>query len=415
MELSFRTDRLGSVLRLAFRSVLRLGLFLLSLVIPRNDALWVFGANGGEAFADNPKYLYQYTVADRDHIRAVWLSRSDAVVAELNQSGYEAYHTDSLYGMWSNLRAGCAFISHGMPDVNRWCSGGTTTVVLWHGVALKRIGWDGYKRKQPVEKAKAILKEALFDRYDWFVVPTGAMIEPFSSAFHINPDRILPLGYPRNDLLVGNVPNEKETDRYDEYRRLYETETTILYTPTKHPETSQRVVDHLRLAEFDEWLYDRDAYLLVKPHPAEPIELRDSEGEREFARIVEVPEGLDVYPLLQYADTLVTDYSSLYFDYLLLDRSVVFYPFDLEEYRSIRGFYFEYDAVTPGPVASDFDGLLEALDRRFDEEFAAERKSVRERFLQPVVTNRCEAVCDRFDPRTTGSTSSSTTDHRNHQ
>jgi CDP-glycerol glycerophosphotransferase (TagB/SpsB family) len=390
-------SRVLTALRIVIGYVARGGLFLVSFVFPRTDTIWVFGAKGGEAFVDNSKYLYLHTVAEREHIRAVWLSRDDDVVLELRKRGYEAYHTGSLRGMWSNLRAGYAFVSHGMPDVNRWCSAGTTTVMLWHGIALKQIGWDGYKRQRIGEKIKGIVKETVFDRYDWFVVPSEAMVEPFSSAFHADPDRILPLGYPRNDVLTGAIEDEASDDLYREYRELHENRTTILYTPTKHPETGHQVTDHLRLAELDVWLADRDAHLLLKPHPAEPIDL----GGGEFSRIIEVPEGIDVYPLLRHTDMLITDYSSIYFDYLLLDKPVVFYPFDLEEYRSTRGFYLDYEEVTPGPMATDFDELLRSIETSLEtDEFAAERRSVRERYLQTSAGGRCEAICDRFDPRT---------------
>lgn len=389
-------ERVCTVLHATVRPVLALVLFVLSLATPRDDALWVFGSNGGEAFSDNSKYLYLHAVDERDRVRAVWLSRSEEVVAELREEGYEAYRTDSPRGMWINLRAGYVFVSHGMPDVNRWCSGGATTVILWHGVALKRIGWNGYKRKQFDEKLKGIVKGSVFDRYDWLIVPSEAMVEPFSSAFHLSPDRILPLGYPRNDILTGTIEVKSSDDRYRKYRELHEDGTVLLYAPTKHSETGQRVTDHLRFAELDEWLDERDAYLLLKPHPAEPIELN-----KGFARIVEVPEGLDVYPLLGYTDLLLTDYSSIYFDYLLLDRPVVFYPFDLEEYRSTRGFYLDYEAVTPGPVATDFDELLESIEEIFEaDEFVAERRSICETYLQTSSEERCGAICDRFDPST---------------
>lgn len=396
MGLSAGRARVRTLTTAVVGAALRVGLFALSVLTPRDEALWVFGSNGGEAFSDNSKYLFQYTAAEREHIRVVWLSRSEEVVKELRDGGYEAYRTDSFRGRWTNLRAGTAFVSHGMPDVNRWCSGGARTVVLWHGVALKRIGWDGYKRKQFDEKVKGVLKESLFDRYDWLVVPSEAMVEPFSSAFHMSPDRILPLGYPRNDALTGALPNETESTAadYEEFRELHGEGVTILYAPTKHPETGRQVADHLRLAELDDWLVEHEAHLLLKPHPAEPIDL-----EGGFSRIVEVPQGLDVYPLLEHADVLLTDYSSLFFDYLLLDRPVAFYPFDLEEYRSTRGFYLDYERVTPGPVATEFDALLDTLDGLLDNDgFAPEREAVRGRFLQPASVGRCEAVCDRFDP-----------------
>lgn len=400
MGISF--GRALPILRTIARYGAKCGLFLISLVFPRSDTVWVFGAKGGEAFVDNSKYLYLYTVAEREHIRAVWLSRNEEVITELQERGYEAYHTDSLQGMWLNLRADNVFISHGMPDVNRWCSGGATTVVLWHGIALKRIGY-GLQLGGPVERAMRNLKRTIrynvVDRYNWFLVPSDAMAKPFSSAFRLDPERILPIGYPRNDFLVGSLPGfelSSEEVIYENCKELREAGTVLLYAPTKHPETNQSVDDQLRLSKLDQWLTERGAYLLLKPHPAEPLAL----DEEEFSRIIQVPEGIDIYPLLQYTDMLITDYSSIYFDYLLLDNPIVFYPFDLDEYRSTRGFYLNYEDVTPGPIATDFDELLRALDRTLEsDEFGAQRRSVRERFIQPPGSHRCKTICDRFDPQ----------------
>lgn len=389
-----------SVLRTIIRGALMPGLFMVSLVIPRNDSIWVFGAKGGEAFVDNSKYLYLYTVMERRHIRAVWLSKDDDVVTMLQDQGCEAYHTNSGRGMCLNLRASHVFVSHGMPDVNRWCSGGATKVLLWHGIALKRIGWDGYKLRLQVERVKRLIKDGMFDRYDWIIVPSEAMIGPFSSAFQIDSERILPIGYPRNDILSGSWSGQdpiKDTTLDEHYRERHKNATVLLYMPTIHRETDENVVDHLRLSELDQWLAEWDAYLLVKPHPAEPFSL----GEEEFSRIVEMPEGIDIYPLLQHTDMLITDYSSIYFDYSLLDNPIVFYPFDLEQYRSTRGFYLDYEEVTPGPVATDFDELLESIEDVLKaDEFAAERRSIREMYLQTSSRERCKAICDQFDPST---------------
>jgi hypothetical protein len=112
-----------------------------------------------------------------------------------------------------------------------------------------------------------------------------------------------------------------------------------------------------------------------------------------------------VYPFLPHADALVTDYSSVLFEYLLLDRPIVFYPYDLDRYRRSRDFYYDYEKVTPGPRAADFEELLAALERtvgvgngavRDDEppadEYADDRTAVRERFFDAPAGGRAEAV-----------------------
>ena len=377
------------------------GLFLLSLVWPRDDTLWVFGAKGGAGFADNSKYLFVYTATERSHLRAVWLSRNDRVIEELQARGYEAYHADSVRGIALNLRAGVAFVSHGLADVNKWCCGGATTVSLWHGVGLKKVGWDyGFKTDRPSVWLRRYLVWRLFTQPDWVVVTSEAMVEPFASAFLKPPERMLVTGYPRNDALTGALSTtEFETDDiYERCERLYENSTVLVYTPTYREETDQYVRDHLDLAALDRRLAELDAYLVVKLHPWEAMDV----GPDEFARIVPMSSELDVYPLLRYTDALITDYSSIYFDYLLLDRPIVFYPFDLAEYRAAREFYLDYERVTPGPVATDFDELVASIETLFeDDTFADDRQRVRNQFLQHGSESRSKAVCDRFDPTVT--------------
>ncbi len=381
-------------------SYLWLGLlYVLSFVWPKDETLWVFGAKEGSAFVDNSKYLYLHTAEERPNVRAVWLSRNETVVETLQSRGYEAYHADSFRGTYASLRASVAFVSHGTQDVNVWCAGGTTIVGLWHGIMLKQVEWDAHRQIDhpivgPIERGKY----ALFKQFDWLTVTSEAMVEPFASGRNMDPSQVVVTGYPRNDLLDGTFPDgrtETEADIYETAAKRHEESDVFLYAPTFHEETGQHVGEHLDLSKLDAKLTEIDAYLIVKPHPRDQIDV----DRAECSRIISMPSALDVYPLLPSIDALITDYSSLYFDYLLLDRPVVFYPFDRERYRETRGFNLDYDEATPGPVATEFDELLVSIESVLEtDEFAAERDAVREEFLQPPGTNRCEAVCDRFDP-----------------
>lgn len=382
--------------------VLLSGLYVLSLIWPREETLWVFGAKGGDTFVDNTKYLYLYTVEEREHIRAVWLSRNMNVIEELQSHGCEAYHADSLYGKFLNLRAGSVFVSHGTRDVNMWCSGGGTVIGLWHGVMLKQIKWDFARTAEhPLSRLIERGKYTLFKNFDWIAVTSEAMIAPFSSGRRMDPSRVIATGYPRNDLLDGGFPEQgyqTEGDIYETAKKLHKESSVLLYAPTYHEETNQQIRDHLDLAELDSHLADLDAHLIIKLHPREQL----GTDLGEFSRLSSMSSALDVYPLLPYTDVLITDYSSLYFDYLLLDRPVLFYPFDQEQYRSARGFHLDYEAVTPGPIATDFDGLLTNITTVLEADtFADERRAVRDEFLQQPTESRCKTICDLFDPATT--------------
>ncbi|HET7325013.1 MAG TPA: CDP-glycerol glycerophosphotransferase family protein, partial [Halococcus sp.] len=260
------------------------GLFVLSHLWPREESLWVFGAKNGTAFVDNSKYLYLYTHSEREHIRAVWLSRNDTVIEELRAAGYEAYHTDSIRGILCNLRAGFVFVSDGVADTNRWCFGGATVVNLWHGVGLKKVRWNSRTATGPLlGKLLDWPVYMIFKRCDWLVVTSEAMVSPFAAGRRQPTDRILTAGYPRNDFLEGLVSGHSLSDEvevYEAYRRLSEAGAVFLYVPTYHTETGERIADHLELAELDALLAELDAHLVVKLHPHDRFDVDSAELSR---------------------------------------------------------------------------------------------------------------------------------------
>jgi len=348
----------------------------------RDPTLWVFGARGGEAFEDNGKYLYLHVAEERPSVRAVWLSRDGQVVERLRAAGHEAHHAYSLRGAYYNLRAGVVCLTHDPRDVNLACTGGARVTQLWHGVPLKRIGWDAEVADRSL--AVRLCLGYLRRNVSLLVLTARELSGPFASGLRVDRDSMAVGAYPRTDALTGEVPGEgvgvddAVRDRLD---RAAEAGPLLFYLPTYRGREGAGFRGHVDLDALEAFLAERDAHLAVKPHPKEPVDLGDEAG----SRVIEVPPGTDVYPLLRRADALVTDYSSVAFDYLLLDRPLAYYPYDLDRYREERGFYFDYDAVTPGPTARDFEGLLDALARILDgdgDEFATERAAVRDRFFE---------------------------------
>jgi len=328
----------------------------------RNPSVWVFGARGGAAFADNAKYLYLHTVEHHPEVRAVWLSRDRGVVADLRDAGYDAHHVHSLRGVHVALRAGVVLLTEDFRDVNVAAVGGARVVQLWHGIPLKRIGWDAELPALPL--AVRLCLGHLQRRVAQLVLTASDLADAFASGLRIDRDAHTVAGYPRTDALTRAVPGEDVTldpgvvarlDRAAADGRL------LFYLPTYRGSDEDGFASHLDFDALEDFLADRDASLAVKPHPKEEVDL-DATGPR----ILEVPPNQDVYPLARRADGLLTDYSSIAFDFLRVDRPIAFYAYDRERYERTRGFYRDYDAVTPGPVAEDFDALLDALDDVLD-------------------------------------------------
>ncbi len=347
----------------------------------RDESLWVFGARGGDAFVDNAKYLYLHAAAERPGVRSVWLSKNRRVVRELQQSGYEAYYCYSFRGLLANLRAGVVVLTQGHRDVVMPCCAGAKTVLLWHGVPLKTISWDAGFSDEPAP-VRAV-HEYMTGEFDRLVVPGENLTEVFESGLHIDRDRMIITGYPRLDPLFAAVQgSDLGTDEASlrRVRCLSRDQTLIFYLPTFRDDVASDIAVHLDFQRLEDLLEREDAYLVFKTHPEEPLN-----PPSNLSRIIPLPEQCDVYPLLRYADVLVTDYSSLYFDYLYLDRPVVFYPFDRDRYEKTRGFYFDYDEITVGPIASDFDDLLTALSSTLEDDSAVTaRQAIKQHLLTDV-------------------------------
>lgn len=363
-------------------SPLLVGLFVLSKYTPRDSNIWVFGAADGEQFADNSKYAFLYAANETD-VRAVWLTKSETVEADFRDAGYEAYHMAGLRGKLLALRAGYAVVSHGVSDVGSWYLRGASIVQLWHGNALKQIGND----QNPNRTLTNRVYYGLIDNWDYLVVTSeNEPLRVFSGAYDFSEEQILTTGYPRTDPLFGPVEGSmigQDEALHERLRSISEDEQLVAYIPTWRgrefgPSSSPFAPANFDPDAFERFLAERDAHLVVKPHPRTDL----PDDVRSKSRVHVLPKDFDLYPLLSHVDVLVTDYSSIYFDYLCLDRPIVFYPFDLEAYEEKRGLYYEYDEVTPGPTVERFDDLLDALDDVLSgvDEYEEERSRVTNQF-----------------------------------
>ena len=347
----------------------------------RDQRLWVFGARGGTGFVDNAKYLYLWVAATEPSIRPVWLSKNDAVIETLQQQGYEAYHAHSLRGRLLTLRAGVVFVTQGLRDLHMGSTAGATLVQLWHGLPLKTVAWDAEWPDQPWPVRRCHTDMA--DEIDLVTVPSTAAIEPLASGLGIDRDRFVVTGYPRTDVFADEVEGARLTvdgSLVDRIESRAADSDLVFYLPT-YRGADDSFIETFDAAAVGDLLDARSAHLYIKAHPDEPVTAAE-----DHPRVHWLPASVDPYLVLPHADVLVTDYSSVCFDYLAVDRPIVFFAYDRPTYTAARGFYFDYESVTPGPIATDIDELRKALEEALDavagrsDPYAAERRRLRERF-----------------------------------
>lgn len=353
----------------------------LSCLVPRSRKIYVFGAWLGEKFADNPKYLFLEAQRDPD-IRPVWITKDPEVCRQLRAMGYEAYLHASLKGIWIQLRAKYAVVCNGISDVNHTFLGRAVFLNLWHGVPLKKVGYDDDKVKNwdsRGQKIRRMIQQIPLGRE--YVVATSENYAPiYESAFRRPADHVLVMGQPRNDIFFDQ---EGRFHAQHKLRHAARGKKIILYAPThrKEGQIPFPLEENFDFQRLNQWCREHQAVFVIKRHFYHREDPVDFSGFSNIADITE--KSMDIQEILMDTDLLVTDYSSTYIDYLLLDRPMVFYDFDYQDYlKTDREMYYNYEDVTPGYKAETFDRLLEEMDMIFQgkDQFRDDRRKVRDLF-----------------------------------
>lgn len=240
---------------------------------------------------------------------------------------------------------------------------GQTYVQTWHGVPLKRMGFDEPDFAMGSKKKQSELSRRVND-WDYLTNPSIYFQNTFVPAYKTKAE-LLPFGSPRNDALAN-----LSTDHVDVLRKqlgLSADVKTVLYAPTFRA-ASRKGNSPIELEmDLDYWIeaLGSDVQLLVRAHYLNRLSIPSSYADR----VIDVSGVDDTSSLLAVADVLITDYSSVMFDYAVLNRPVIIYAYDLAEYvDSERGTYFDLEESRPGALVSTQEELHEAVRIRMLED-----------------------------------------------
>lgn len=219
---------------------------------------------------------------------------------------------------------------------------------LWHAEgAFKRFGLSA-----PLSDEVRAREKKCSERLDYVVCTSKNVVPIYAEAFGVDKSRILPIGSPRTDKLFNRNADEIRAE-FDKNHPECKGKKLILYAPTfrDSAEKDSALLSGIDLKKFSSEL--PDYALLIKLHPqihsSKPVD-----GATDVT-------NEDIGTLTVICDSVITDYSSVCMDFALLSKPCYFYAFDLEEYEDERSFYFDYESYVPGPVAKDFDTLLENI------------------------------------------------------
>ena len=307
-------------------------------------------------FSDNPRAIYEELARRAGDLTHVWMAGPTA--AEAFPAATRAL-TPGGPDWFGEVDAAKYVVANVEMRDNLVKRPGMVFLQTWHGTTLKRIGYDNrYVQANPGPFERDVDE---YRRWDYVVSPNRFTSSIVHSAFRGFEGEILETGYPRNDAL--NAPDRDEVRaRVRASLGIEEGQKAVLYAPTWRDNlVHEEGPSGFRLALDIEELARRfgdDHVFLMRLHFLVAAELGDA---YESVRNVSAYE--DIRELYLAADVLITDYSSVMFDFAITGKPIVFFAYDLEHYRDdLRGFYFDFEAEAPGPLCRTTDEVLSVLE-----------------------------------------------------
>ena len=234
-------------------------------------------------------------------------------------------------------------------------------IQVWHAVgAFKTVGYS-----RTGKRGGPFFNSVNHRNYTKAFVSSENDIPFYGEAFGIKEQNIIPTGVPRTDILFDEYYEEKIVDEMKEELPIIKGKEVILFAPTfrgSGHHTAHYPFFKIDFARFARYCRENNAVVLFKMHPFVKNRLNiPREYEQYF---VDVSNFREVNDILFITDVLISDYSSLVYEFAVFKRPMLFYAFDLEDYITSRDFYEPYEHFVPGKIVESFGDLMTSLDNR---------------------------------------------------
>lgn len=350
-----------------------------------DDKTIVFSCFNGKSYTCSPKAIYEYMLSDEKYkdYKFIWFfspekvnnysflqnNRNTKVVSKKSKD-YIKYLQTSKYWFFNFKIAD--FIKPKKNQVFTQC---------WHGTPLKRLGYDLVHYDNQLNTSKEMRKRYKLEteKFSYFISPSKYASGVFTSGWNLKElgkeNIIIEKGYPRNDFLFKFTEKDVSEIKQRILGEDLKNKKIILYAPTYRANQHESGVGYVYKEEVDfskmrEKLGD-EFIILFRPHY---FVANAFNFEKYKGFVYDVSKVDDINELYVISDILITDYSSVFFDYANLKRPIIFYMYDLEYYRDkSNGFYFDVEKELPGKIVKTDDDLITEIIR-ISREFTYDEK-----------------------------------------
>ncbi|MFO7867937.1 MAG: CDP-glycerol glycerophosphotransferase family protein [Bacteroidales bacterium] len=334
--------------------------FILETLIPKNKRVLLV-LESEPLFMDNGKHFFLYA-RQRSEMQTYFFVKSKTLFVELNkQYPHEIVYAKSLQALLLFLKSRHVIMAYAVARNAFFpyylLRSKKNIIYMGHGIKLKRLSHQ-------VARYRVNNNRVLLQKYSYTTACSDIERIVDAACFDIWMENVWITGYPRNDFLLCEDTHKNLDEKFS-----YLKKRILLYAPTWRE--LNHSTEFFPFADYDPkelnlFLREKDVYLLIRAHKQELLKSNSGYGSDLYDCDRIVYAGNDIFPdvseLLVYTDILITDYSSIYIDFLLLDRPVMFFCHDLEQYKATNGLLFDYNSVTPGDKVFSQREFLESIN-----------------------------------------------------
>lgn len=329
--------------------------FLFSFIyifIKKNKKRIIFTSTGNIKYDHNSKYLFEYFLKYFSNFEVKYVINEPSLKVSLEKElGDYFIETNSIQGMLYSLKAYTWITSSlELPVGGIFQRINRLVIHLGHGTPLKNIGF--------LEKNISVLKKIYYtfikNNFSYVLSTSHDFDKIMSKFLNIPLKRIFTNGQPRLDSIF-----EKKEDILNRVFKIEKNMKNILYAPTwrKDSEAELFPFTDFNEKEIENFLEDNKINIFLRVHPDFETEIDEKLLKIKGIYVLNSKVVKDISEYLSCFDLLITDYSSIFIDYLLLDKPILFLPYDFEKYNKEIGFTVNYMTHTPGPKSYSFENF----------------------------------------------------------